>query len=98
MYHRLHHAYGADMGLNLGAVLTVWDVLSRRATFPIPGARARPPGLPPSTSPSSSESKEWRPGRVLLAQLAEPFAGPRASEVGHRPVDGDDEASFGDRT
>ena len=98
MYHRLHHAYGADMGLNLGAVLTVWDLLSRRATFPVPGATTPPTGLAAQHVPLEQRTKEWRPGRVLLAQLGEPFGGPHGTdEVGRRQSTVTTKSSFGDR-
>ncbi len=42
-YHRLHHDR-AVAGLNLGVVLTVWDVVAGRALFPVPGAAPRPTG------------------------------------------------------
>ena len=47
-YHRLHHARETQ-DVNLGVVLTIWDVLSGRARFPGPGRhrRAYRPGRPP---------------------------------------------------
>jgi sterol desaturase/sphingolipid hydroxylase (fatty acid hydroxylase superfamily) len=81
-YHRIHHAYGADMGLNLGAVLTVWDLLSGRAAFPPPESATPPTGLVVPHVPLEQRTSTWRPGRVLIAQLAEPFAVEQAADVG----------------
>jgi sterol desaturase/sphingolipid hydroxylase (fatty acid hydroxylase superfamily) len=72
-YHRLHHELGGDMGLNLGAVLTIWDLLARRAVFPSSRAAVPSTGLAAGTVPIEQEPEEHRPVRVLWAQLAEPF-------------------------
>jgi sterol desaturase/sphingolipid hydroxylase (fatty acid hydroxylase superfamily) len=87
-YHRIHHAYGADMGLNLGAVLTVWDLMSGRAAFPPPGSATPRTGLVVQHVPLEQRSRTWRPSRVLIAQLAEPFSVERAVGVGgkYQPV------------
>jgi sterol desaturase/sphingolipid hydroxylase (fatty acid hydroxylase superfamily) len=66
-YHRLHHSFEGSDGLNLGVVLTVWDVLAGRARFPERGA------APCRTERDGGD--RWQPA-LLVAQLAEPF-GPR---------------------
>ena len=72
-YHRLHHAVDADVGRNLGVVLTVWDVLVGRADFPAPGGPVRKTGLRGRPVPvEQAEAARWRP-EMLVAQLAEPF-------------------------
>jgi sterol desaturase/sphingolipid hydroxylase (fatty acid hydroxylase superfamily) len=81
-YHRLHHAIEGPDGMNLGVVLTVWDMLVGRACFPdrtVPpaatGLAGRP--VPVEQAPGSPSSP-----RLLLAQLAEPFRGhPRPAVV-----------------
>jgi len=73
-YHRLHHSLDASSGVNLGIVLTIWDVLARRASFPQPGAPAGRTGL--EGRPLATEQTAWTGRHVplLLAQLVEPFA------------------------
>ena len=44
-YHRLHHAIDDREGVNLGVVLTLWDVLAGRARFPVAGAPSVRTGL-----------------------------------------------------
>jgi sterol desaturase/sphingolipid hydroxylase (fatty acid hydroxylase superfamily) len=72
-YHRLHHSVEGPDGLNLGIVLTVWDVVSGRARFPVKGEMPCRTGL--AERPVRIEQTttgRWRPG-VLVSQLAEPF-------------------------
>jgi sterol desaturase/sphingolipid hydroxylase (fatty acid hydroxylase superfamily) len=72
-YHRLHHSIDGPNGYNLGVVLTVWDVLARRAVFPsrhTPVARTGLVNRPLATEQAAGD--RWHP-EVLLAQLAEPF-------------------------
>ena len=72
-YHRIHHAIGAPDGANLGIVLTIWDVVARRAVFPTPGAPISATGL--AGRPLVVEQSDLRPPlRVLLGQLLEPFS------------------------
>ena len=72
-YHRVHHAIGARDGANLGIVLTVWDVLSRRAVFPTPDGAVPATGL--SGRPLAVEQHDDRGRlRLLFAQLVEPFS------------------------
>jgi sterol desaturase/sphingolipid hydroxylase (fatty acid hydroxylase superfamily) len=70
-YHRLHHDPDTQR-MNLGVVLTIWDVLSRRAAFPstrVTGAT----GLGSRPVPVE-QGGSARPGLPLLAgQLIEPF-------------------------
>lgn len=72
-YHRLHHAVDDRQGVNLGVVLTLWDVLAGRARFPVAGAPAVRTGLPDRPLPVEQDmAGRWRP-EVMLAQLVEPF-------------------------
>ncbi|MGH3578804.1 MAG: sterol desaturase family protein, partial [Mycobacterium sp.] len=75
-YHRLHHSAGGPDGLNLGIVLTVWDMLAGRARFPVDGASACRTGLADRSVRIEQEADgRWHPG-VLLSQLTEPFLDP----------------------
>jgi sterol desaturase/sphingolipid hydroxylase (fatty acid hydroxylase superfamily) len=71
-YHRFHHATGVQ-GVNLGVVLTVWDVLAGRARFPARGGTVGRTGLDGRPVPVE-QGEASRPALVLLAeQLLEPF-------------------------
>jgi sterol desaturase/sphingolipid hydroxylase (fatty acid hydroxylase superfamily) len=71
-YHRLHHAPDVQR-LNLGVVLTIWDVLVGRAMFPARGDRAGRTGLDGRPVPIE-QGEPAGPVLLLLAeQLAEPF-------------------------
>jgi sterol desaturase/sphingolipid hydroxylase (fatty acid hydroxylase superfamily) len=71
-YHRLHHALEVQ-DVNLGVVLTIWDVLARRARFPVRGDGAGRTGLAGRPVPVE-QARAGRPAPLLLAeQLAEPF-------------------------
>jgi hypothetical protein len=73
-YHRLHHSSVGALGVNLGIVLTLWDVASRRAMFPQRGAAPCPTGIVGRslvTELSDRTSSHWG---LLVLQLAEPFA------------------------
>ena len=75
-YHRLHHAR-EDQSLNLGVVLTIWDVLAGRARFPSRGNAVRRTGLNGRPVPVE-QGNAAAPGPLLLAeQLIEPFRAPR---------------------
>jgi sterol desaturase/sphingolipid hydroxylase (fatty acid hydroxylase superfamily) len=75
-YHRLHHARD-DQAVNLGVVLTIWDVLARCAAFPARGDAAGRTGLDGRPVPVEQDNSAG-PALVLLAsQLAEPFAARR---------------------
>jgi hypothetical protein len=69
-YHRIHHSPEGASGLNLGIVLTIWDVLAGRARFPDAAATPCPTGLPGRPIPVERSGFELR---TLLAQLVEPF-------------------------
>jgi sterol desaturase/sphingolipid hydroxylase (fatty acid hydroxylase superfamily) len=71
-YHRLHHATDIQR-LNLGVVLTIWDVLAGRAAFPARGAAVGRTGLDGRPVPVEQDGAA-RPALLLLAeQLIEPF-------------------------
>jgi sterol desaturase/sphingolipid hydroxylase (fatty acid hydroxylase superfamily) len=73
-YHRLHHAPDTQH-VNLGVVLTVWDVLAGRARFPSRGDAAGRTGL--DGRPVPVEQGAAGPPLLLLAeQLLEPFQAP----------------------
>ena len=71
-YHRLHHDR-ENQAVNLGVVLTVWDVLVGRARFPCRSDRAGRTGLHGRPVPVEQDDSA-RPALLLLAeQLIEPF-------------------------
>jgi sterol desaturase/sphingolipid hydroxylase (fatty acid hydroxylase superfamily) len=70
-YHRIHHSFEGAAGLNLGVVLTVWDVLAGRARFPMKRSAPCRTGLP--GRPLRVEQDEERHLGLLIVQLAEPF-------------------------
>jgi sterol desaturase/sphingolipid hydroxylase (fatty acid hydroxylase superfamily) len=71
-YHRLHHAPDTQ-DVNLGVVLTIWDVLAGRAKFPSPGDGVGRTGL--AGRPVPVEQGDTAPPALLLLaeQLIEPF-------------------------
>ena len=72
-YHRLHHSVDGPQGANLGIVLTVWDVLARRAIFPKAGEPACRTGL--AGRPLAVEQAgRSQPLRFLGGQLLGPFS------------------------
>jgi sterol desaturase/sphingolipid hydroxylase (fatty acid hydroxylase superfamily) len=75
-YHRLHHAR-EDQSINLGVVLTIWDVLAGCARFPSRSVAAGRTGLDGRPVPVEQE-RAATPGPLLLAeQLIEPFQAQR---------------------
>jgi sterol desaturase/sphingolipid hydroxylase (fatty acid hydroxylase superfamily) len=71
-YHRLHHARD-NQAVNLGVVLTIWDVLARCASFPARGDAAGLTGLEGRPVPVEQDDLA-APALLLLAgQLIEPF-------------------------
>ena len=71
-YHRLHHAPDVQ-DVNLGVVLTIWDVLAGCARFPSRGDSAGRTGLDGRPVPVEQDDSA-RPALLLLAgQLIEPF-------------------------
>jgi sterol desaturase/sphingolipid hydroxylase (fatty acid hydroxylase superfamily) len=72
-YHRLHHSVDGPDGINLGIVLTVWDVLAGRAQFPGPAVPACRTGLADRSVRIEQEAGgRWHPA-ILVSQLAGPF-------------------------
>ena len=75
-YHRRHHATD-NQGVNLGVVLTIWDVLVGRARFPARGDGVGRTGLDGRPVPVEQDAPA-RPTPLLVAeQLAEPFQAQR---------------------
>lgn len=71
-YHRVHHSIDGPEGANLGIVLTVWDVLARRAVFPDPKSPVSQTGL--LGRPLDIEQvRDHRRVPLLLTQLVAPF-------------------------
>jgi sterol desaturase/sphingolipid hydroxylase (fatty acid hydroxylase superfamily) len=71
-YHRLHHATD-NQAVNLGVVLTIWDVLIGRARFPRRSDGTGRTGLDGRPVPVEQDGSAG-PALVLLAeQLIEPF-------------------------
>jgi len=59
-YHRLHHARD-DQAVNLGVVLTIWDVLARCASFPARGGAAlSPEATLPRPGTGRQHGRQWR--------------------------------------
>ena len=76
-YHRLHHDR-VNQAVNLGVVLTVWDVLARCANFPARGDAVGRTGLDGRPVPVEQDDSAG-PAPILLAeQLIEPFAAPKS--------------------
>ncbi len=75
-YHRLHHAPDTQ-GVNLGVVLTIWDVLAGRARFPSRAGAVGRTGLNGRPVPVEQDGSAG-PALLLLAeQLIEPFGASR---------------------
>jgi sterol desaturase/sphingolipid hydroxylase (fatty acid hydroxylase superfamily) len=70
-YHRLHHA-ADDQRVNLGVVLTIWDVLAGYARFPARGDAVGRTGLDGRPVPVEQDDSA-KPLRLLAGQLIEPF-------------------------
>jgi sterol desaturase/sphingolipid hydroxylase (fatty acid hydroxylase superfamily) len=71
-YHRLHHA--ADVQhLNLGVVLTIWDVLAGRARFPVREGVVGRTGLDGRPVPVEQDAAADPLLLLLAEQLIEPF-------------------------
>jgi sterol desaturase/sphingolipid hydroxylase (fatty acid hydroxylase superfamily) len=75
-YHRLHHAPDTQ-GVNLGVVLTVWDVLAGRARFPSRGDAAGRTGLDGRPVPVEQDGSAGPALLLLAGQLIEPFQAQR---------------------
>ena len=75
-YHRLHHATD-NQAVNLGVVLTIWDVLIGRARFPARRDATGATGLDGRPVPVEQDGAA-RPVLLLMAeQLIEPFQAQR---------------------
>lgn len=72
-YHRIHHAATGRLDINLGTIFTIWDVLSRRAVFPVAGRAVSPTGLSGRPVPVEQAGDRPRFTRTFLTQWAEPF-------------------------
>ena len=73
-YHRVHHSSVGELGVNLGIVLTLWDVLSRRAMFPEPGVAPCPTGIVGHSLVTEQSDRTSSHLALLMLQLAEPFS------------------------
>jgi sterol desaturase/sphingolipid hydroxylase (fatty acid hydroxylase superfamily) len=74
-YHRLHHDR-ENQAVNLGVVLTIWDIAARRAVYSAPGEVVGRTGL--DGRPVPVEQDAATPALILMAeQLIEPFASAR---------------------
>jgi sterol desaturase/sphingolipid hydroxylase (fatty acid hydroxylase superfamily) len=75
-YHRLHHAPDVQ-DVNLGVVLTIWDVLAGRARFPSRTDGVNRTGLDGRPVPVEQEASAGPALLLVAGQLAEPFRTPR---------------------
>jgi sterol desaturase/sphingolipid hydroxylase (fatty acid hydroxylase superfamily) len=71
-YHRLHHAPDTQ-DVNLGVVLTIWDVLAGLAKFPARTDAVGRTGLDGRPVPVEQDESAGSALLVLAGQLAEPF-------------------------
>ncbi len=94
-YHRLHHRLDGSTEVNLAIVLPLWDVLAGRALFlsPSPGACAT--GLGGRPLAVEQDGERYRPARLLVTQLVEPFGSlrPRRMDRAAQPVEGAERAA-----
>jgi sterol desaturase/sphingolipid hydroxylase (fatty acid hydroxylase superfamily) len=72
-YHRLHHRVEGPDGVNLGIVLTIWDVIAGRARFPAAADAACRTGLAGRPLAVEQACERPRPLAFLAGQLLEPF-------------------------
>lgn len=72
-YHRLHHRVDGPSGVNLGIVLTIWDVMAGRARFPDLADPVCRTGLSGRPLAVEQQCARARPLSVLAGQLVEPF-------------------------
>jgi sterol desaturase/sphingolipid hydroxylase (fatty acid hydroxylase superfamily) len=75
-YHRRHHAPDTQ-GVNLGVVLTIWDVLVGRARFPGRSDGVGRTGLDGRPIPVEQDGSAVPALRLLAEQLIEPFQAQR---------------------
>jgi sterol desaturase/sphingolipid hydroxylase (fatty acid hydroxylase superfamily) len=71
-YHRLHHATD-NQAVNLGVVLTIWDVLIGYARFPARRDAPGRTGLDGRPVPVEQNESSRPALRLMASQLAEPF-------------------------
>ena len=71
-YHRLHHAPDTQ-DVNLGVVLTIWDVLAGLARFPVHADAVGRTGLDGRPIPVEQDDSAGSALLLLVEQLAEPF-------------------------
>jgi sterol desaturase/sphingolipid hydroxylase (fatty acid hydroxylase superfamily) len=71
-YHRLHHAPDVQR-VNLGVVLTIWDVLAGCASFPARTDGVERTGLDDRPVPVEQDDSAGPPLLLLAGQLIEPF-------------------------
>jgi sterol desaturase/sphingolipid hydroxylase (fatty acid hydroxylase superfamily) len=71
-YHRLHHAPDTQ-DVNLGVVLTIWDVLAGLARFPARADAVGRTGLAGRPVPVEQDTSAGSALLLLAEQLAEPF-------------------------
>jgi sterol desaturase/sphingolipid hydroxylase (fatty acid hydroxylase superfamily) len=71
-YHRLHHAPDTQ-DVNLGVVLTIWDVLAGLAKFPARADAVGRTGLDGRPVPVEQDDSAGSSLLLLAGQLAEPF-------------------------
>jgi sterol desaturase/sphingolipid hydroxylase (fatty acid hydroxylase superfamily) len=71
-YHRLHHAPDIQ-NVNLGVVLTIWDVLAGCARFPARGDEVGRTGLDGRPVPVEQDGRASPAPLLLARQLTEPF-------------------------
>lgn len=77
-YHRLHHSQVAQ-GINLGIVLTIWDVIAGRARFPARNRVSCRTGLGGRPLKVEQAGPRLRPLPLLAEQLLEPFSSGHSS-------------------
>jgi len=75
-YHRFHHACD-DQAVNLGVVLTVWDILTGYARFPARGDGLTRTGLDGRPVPVEQDALARRAPALVARQLIEPFQAQR---------------------
>ncbi len=75
-YHRLHHRLDGPSDVNLGIVLSLWDVIAGRAVLPQRHGQPCPTGLAGRPLPVEQAGRSYRPIPLLAEQLLEPFRPP----------------------
>ena len=75
-YHRFHHACD-DQAVNLGVVLTIWDILTGYARFPALGDSLTRTGLDGRPVPVEQDDSDRRAPVLVARQLIEPFQAQR---------------------